>query len=407
MIHMWRGHHSEELIHTLEQSWMDNDLFIVCPHSMRDFSFIKYLPKEEISFEGAWDRDSAINIQPENPGLYPARPVLGVFTSGTTSPHPKLVLYSKDNVESSLRNMRSVFDISRIGKIFSYPSPVHAFGLILGYMHSILYKIPLVNPTGVYGKNFHQKWMAIENHNLLTLGTPTHFEDLKNSVKSSGYKPRGSYSAIAGGAQVSVSLWKELKSELGIEKPSIGYGATETCLGVTHHPPGLQPKEDGEIGFPLPMTKLEVNESGVTVSGPTVCAAVIESGLIRLQTSVVLKDVLVRREEDGMYSYQGRLDLILNRGGTKYSLEYIEHILSRESAGEVICVSIRDKRLGEELGVIATSVKKEDIFESLKNEFGHSFNERNFISVDSIPKSGNLKTDRAACKKLLQNSIYE
>ncbi len=49
------------------------------------------------------------------------KPVLGVFTSGTMSASPRLVLYTNANLRASLEGIYSPLDHSRIEHVFCYP----------------------------------------------------------------------------------------------------------------------------------------------------------------------------------------------------------------------------------------------------------------------------------------------
>lgn len=409
MIRLWRGWHQRDLPALLSKSWSADELLILCPYSLSDFSFVRFLPEAPVLVVGDWDLTSAQNIQANCirvPTEYSKKPVLGVFTTGTVSGNPRLVLYSKENVEEALLGVRSFFNTDRIRKIFCYPQPLHTFGLTLGYVQSMLYDLELIIPEGRYNSSTHVAWLNDVDRNTLTLGVPTHFYDLIQYVKDKNVIPRESYSCIAGGARVSTALWDQMKSTLKILEPSVGYGATECAPAVTHNPPGRRPIEDGEIGFAIPGVNLELLSDGVWVSGKNVCLAMIQDGQIQFPSQVTLSDRVFKRD-DGMFIYKGRTTLTLNRGGTKYSLELMEETLLQQLGVQAVCVSIPDTRLGDELGVVVTgelNVRKENIFNVLTQTYGTSFNSHHFLQISQLPLNRSQKIDRVECEKLFRDT---
>src|ERR1044072_8817899 len=112
-IRVWQGFHSEEIKKLIGETWLSDDqLLILAPPGVNANDF---LPAIEATRE------------------WPARPVLGLFTSGTTAGGKKSFLYSKANIRASLEGILKFFDVSRIDSIFCYPQPFHTFGLLLGY----------------------------------------------------------------------------------------------------------------------------------------------------------------------------------------------------------------------------------------------------------------------------------
>jgi len=411
MIRVWRGFHSEELSTFIQQSWTGDDLLIVCPPGLKSFDFFEHLPTGQIQMVGDW---TDAPVQPSKAQLakagkrgsisYPAAPILGVFTSGTVSGSPRLVLYSKENVEFALKGIRSYFDTSRFDTLFCYPQPFHTFGLVLGYVHAALYGLRLVTGRGRYSQSFHRERAELRKSSVLTLGTPTHFHDLLSYSRSERVALEPSYSCIIGGAKVFVSLWREIRDSLKIEAPTIGYGATEACPGVTHQSPGLMPLETGEIGTVIPGVSVMLKPGeGLEFSGPGVCLAIIEKGSIEFPKKILLRDD-VRLRDDGILIYEGRTDLVLNRGGMKFSLERMEEKIRHEVGVEALCVPVPHERLGEELGILVQGARlqfnKTDIYAVLQKEFGQKFDGERFKEVERFPLNESLKIDRKRSAEL-------
>lgn len=329
------------------------------------------------------------------PETLPREAVLGLYSTGTAG--RKLVLYSRRNIETSVRAIFGLFEDRRFSTIFCYPQPFHTFGLLLGYVASHILNKELVTPEGPYSSEAHAARARLKRRDVITLGTPTHFRDLL------AFDIAPSYGAIVGGARVEASLWRALRDVLEIEKPSIGYGATEASPGLTHLPPGREPGEDGEVGFPLPHVDLRLTDRGLTFRGPNVCLAIVRNGEIEFPEEIPIADELEPRE-DGVLVFRGRHELVLNRGGEKFLLEEMEAALKARLGVDAVCVAVPDARLGHELGVLARGAPKENVYRCLKEVFFRDFDSARFREVSELPLDASAKIDRHAATRLLDDA---
>lgn len=400
---LWRGHHGPALRELSAYALEGKLLLIPCPPELRDFSFLDHLPAGRVECLGDWD---GVEVPARrSSGDYPSAPCLGVFTSATTEA-AKLVLYTRENVESCSAAIFSLFDRRRIGAVFCYPQPFHTFGLTLGYAAAHFHGWDLHLPEGRYSRPHHERWLEAAGPSLLTLGTPTHFHDLADFVKNSRATPRASYSAIVGGARVTRAQWLALRDALRVEAPSIGYGATEASPGVSHLAPGVEPREDGEVGRPLSHLRVTVDPlTGVTFEGPSVCSAILENGKLEFPKSFTLPDLL-RVRADGAWVYEGRAKFTLNRGGRKILLEAVEAELLRAFGVEALGYSVPCARLGEELGLLLKvpaeelRFRREDFVSHLRAKYGMNFSSEHVKAVSGFPLNANLKPDRKAALQL-------
>jgi acyl-CoA synthetase (AMP-forming)/AMP-acid ligase II len=204
-IRLWKGYHSPELAPLIAHSWQDSILLVLCPPLLNDFSFLEVLPEGSLELFGAWTEEERAKLRKvprRGTGRFAETPVLGVFTSGTLSTSPRLVLYSRKNVLASLSSIMALFDRSRVQHLFCYPQAFHTFGLTLGYLAAHIMGWELHTPEGKYGHASHLERIALRESGVLTLGTPTHFFDLLHAVKKADSPIESSYSCIMGGASV-------------------------------------------------------------------------------------------------------------------------------------------------------------------------------------------------------------
>lgn len=448
---LWCGYHHEKLQSYIEMAWTSKIQLIILPPNVNDFNFLKFW-KGEIHLEGQWDsswaksykekiellkqtkqqkeyetNSTTLTNSSQKSNYWPEGKVIGLFTSGTVSGTPRLVLFSKKNLLISLESIRKLFETSRIKKIFCYPQPTHVFGLVLGYLQSYLYNTPLYFlQKSPYSREAHKLWHQIADKDTLTLGTPAHFNDLITWLQSENLSPNLTYSCIAGGAPVSQRLWKRLKSELNIEAPSIGYGATEASLGISHLPPGEEPLEDNVIGSIFSHVSIhQMNQQGLIFSGPNLADAIWNGIEFIFPKQLQLNDIIIEKSfnEDKLiknspaqyFVFAGRSDLLINRGGLKISPESLENILESELGINSIVIGYPNERLGHEIGIIyesktqLSSSKSLSIIQDLiSTHFGFKLNSQTIIELSEgqLPKSLNGKKDRSQALKMAIRNFH-
>jgi acyl-CoA synthetase (AMP-forming)/AMP-acid ligase II len=405
-IKIWKGHHSLEVFNLIQKNKMkDNELLILCPPRIDNLeSFFSFLPSGKISYYGDFEGiESHTNESTVN---YRELPSIGLFSSGTSNASTKLILYTEKNIESSNHGVMSFFKGLDVKYIYCYPQPYHIFGLALGYYLSIENSFELIFQNNKYSSSSHEKWHDLVKKsgiNVLTLGTPTHFKDLYSYYSLNKETPPSSLTAIIGGASVSVDLWCMINKKLRITNPSIGYGCSEASPGVTHLSPGKKPEQNGNLGNTLPNVDLILSENNTTILGENICLAVIQNGAIIFPNGRFLIKDKLRKCDDGTFQFIRKNDLMLNRGGEKFSLEAIEDIILKRFSKSIVAVSLYDKRLGEDLGILVKGINENlgEIHSFLNKHYQRSFDEQKFRCIDSFPISSNAKVDRKKCAALL------
>ncbi len=402
-IHLWRGFHGREFRELFARAYKDQELLVVCPPTGLDERVLEALPPGELVFHGEW-HDAPRRLG-QGRADYPAAPVLGVFTTGSTAAK-KLVLYSRANIKAAQDAILELFDRRRIDTVYCYPQPYHVFGLLLGHDLAARRGLQLVAAPGPYGHEAHELWLSLQSERLLTLATPSHMRDLCAFLEMNpDAKPRRTYSCILGGAKVDKDVWLKARAIARIEEPSVGYGCTEASPGVTHLPPGVEPLVDGDLGWPLGSVTMafDAEEPGYSIHGPGLCLALSEGGALTFPTSHQVRDELTTLS-GGRYGFAGRLDFVLNRGGEKFPLERIEAVLKARHALDTICVALPDPRLGEELGILARAGRQLEptaIYATLTEVFQRRFNPGLLTLIDELPLNANAKLDRHAAKALV------
>lgn len=407
-IYVWSGQHSGEIRELIKQVYLsESDLLVLCPPRVKDVSdWLPILPSGEVEFRG-----ELAHLPPTRhtgPAVYPVPPKFGLFSTGTEN-GAKLILFTNENFEASVRGIFSFFEDLSVHTIYCYPRPYHVFGLALGYLASLILGKELIVTDGAYSKADHLQWLATceaRGPGLLTLGTPTHFSDAHSYFLGAGRSIPQSLTCIVGGAQVNLTLWQMLKAHLNISLPSVGYGCTEASPGVTHLAPGLVPRADGDLGVVLPGGSLVEKEGRYYYRGANVCLAIVHEHELRFPDSEVeLADSL--RAENGHFFFAHRQGLVLNRGGEKFSLEEIEGLLLSQLELKSIALALEHPRLGQELGLVVEGSDESlaPVLELLQRTYQRQFSEENFLGLASLPLNANAKVDRSLARRLLQEKL--
>ncbi|MBT3980145.1 MAG: acyl--CoA ligase [Bacteriovoracaceae bacterium] len=402
-INLFRKSHGKDVFKYLDLAINEGELTIFFPPREIDLDeFIKWLPEGELNYIGDWKVKATLTTREKVE--YSQRPQLGVFTTGTTSENNNLILFTEKNLTSAIDSILSFFHQHKINYLFSFPGPQHIFGLSLGYMLSRHRNIEMIDLKGPYNSGHLRQWFrACESYgpSLLTLGTPTHFNDLITYAHSFDISPSPSLTSIAGGGIVGVKLWDEMQNILGIENPSIGYGCSEASPAISHLAPGVRPVSDSDLGEIVPSVEILKSDSqGFEFAGPNLCLAICSKLGITFPKSLKIKDRI--KIEGSHLTFNGRASLLLNRGGEKFSLEEIEQFLNSEFKTQVVCLCIDDKRLGSELGILVkkNQTPKMKIFGALTKKYAKNFNPDYYKEVDLIPTNANQKIDRKSCSDL-------
>jgi non-ribosomal peptide synthetase component E (peptide arylation enzyme) len=106
----------------------------------------------------------------------------------------------------------------------------------------------------------------------------------------------------------------------------------------------------------------------------------------------------VQVTDTGRWLYKGRLDLLMNRGGAKFSLEAIERTLHERLGIHTLACSLRDTRLGEDLGLVIQAAEESAVLRSaqdvLKNVYSLKLQNERTRFVDELPLNECAKPDR-------------
>lgn len=198
---------------------------------------------------------------------------------------------------------------------------------------------------------------------------------------------------ILGGGAVSSELQTGLSSFKGAVWST--YGMTETLSHVALR--RLNGDSADEWYRPLDGVQVGTDERGALfIDAPRIAP-------VRVQTND-----LAQISEDGGFKILGRIDNIINSGGVKIQLEAVEEALAKVISSPFMAVGAPDPVYGESCTLLIEGDGLGLTHES--NEF-HVLDRyarpKHVFSVDSLPRTGSGKPDRARARAIAERLLGE
>ena len=214
-----------------------------------------------------------------------------------------------------------------------------------------------------------------------------------NALQSPEEKQRFSQikRVIIGGGAIDPQLEEALK-----ELPNAiysTYGMTETVSHIALR------KINGEdaSGYYTPLTGVDLKlseEQTLIIHAPHVS-----------DETVVTNDIAEIRS-DGTFRILGRKDNVIDTGGIKVQAEEVEKILRACIKGNFAITAVPHPRLGEAIVLLTEPMNNPSFLKRETEQLLPRYQQPlHILTVESVPQTGNGKTDRAAAKKLAIKKI--
>lgn len=340
-------------------------------------------------------------------------PFVMAFTSGTTGT-PKEVLHLHANYVYGDRSYAKLYG-HKPGEATLCLAPIsHQTGMLVGVWLPI-YTGGRMLLMEHFAVSRVLRWMEEEKPTYL-VGAPPHVIHVANSPKLKDIDTTNARLFIYAGGPVPSPVLRRLQEDSGITV-SCMFGWTEG-LGMSITLPD-DPIEaiSQTIGRPLPgMEVVLVDDHGNPVPtgepgemlsrGPSFCAGYYnnpEAAAERWdEEGWFHSGDLLRKDEEGRYTFMGRADDIINRGGTKIDPKQIEDACSEhEAIDQIVIVGAPDPTLGQR--TVACVILTEGAKEFSLEELHRFLSERNFarfqlpdqlVFLEEFPTTHSGKTKR-------------
>ena len=236
-----------------------------------------------------------------------------------------------------------------------------------------------------------------------------------------------SYSAVLiGGARLDEGL--RTRAERAGMRIVTTYGMSETCGGVVYDGipldgidvslinPGLLNREEAlfpsvecrpQHDDPRPDETTTLSGEGrIRISGPTVFEGYLGdpelTAWVRDGNSFLTNDR--GRIVDGRLKVLGRVDDVVQSGGTNVDLSEIQHLLDKDFPHQVACFAQPDPVWGSTVVVASTGPTLDQIWTQLEPHLESAAKPRGIFMVDALPRTSSGKIDREQVVKMWRNS---
>lgn len=326
---------------------------------------------------------------------------LCMSTSGSTG-SPKLVRYTRDNLEANATNVALAFEWSAAECAFADLGMQYTMGLNVINTHlSVGAEVALCESNPMSS----EYWDYLSDSKATNItGVPFSYEIFHRLRLSQRDLPH-LRTLAEGGGKLSDERFKEFADYARREgKRFIAtFGTTETAARMSYLPAGYAQEKIGSIGMAIPQGEMYlidadgnritemVAEGELCYTGPNVTM-----GYAECKEDLALGDVwhgtyrtgdLVRRDEHGFYYVTGRLSRFVKLLGHRISLDECERMLRGELGASCACVGddsavrifCEDADLVDECGQV------------LQRKIGLRASQCQCVYISSIPRSDNGK----------------
>ena len=343
-----------------------------------------------------------------------------IFTSGSETV-PKAVPLSHENLITNIRDVVSVIGICEDDRLIGFLPPFHSFGLTVTMLLPLCGRVQIVyHPNPVEAGMMAQ---IIEAYGVsLLIGTPT----FMNGIANAGTKEQLSSVrlAVTGAEKCTEKVYAALEEKCKGAVILEGYGVTE-CSPIISINEEEKPRPF-TIGKVMPSLEYMLidPETSVTVKGNDkglllVRGPSVFGGYLKYEGKSPFVEVEGRRwystgdlvsvDEEGVFTFRGRLKRFVKLGGEMISLPAIEAVLERHyvtesDEGPVLAVEATADEAHPELVLFTVrDIEREEANRKIR-EAGlsglHSI--RKVVKLETIPLLGTGKTDYRSLKDKLR-----
>lgn len=318
-------------------------------------------------------------------------------TSGSTG-SPKLVRYTRKNLESNARNVAKVFGWTASEKPICDLPMNYTMGLNVINSHLYVGATVVLTKRNLMSQEF---WDVIRSQDCTNFtGVPFSYTILSRLRFEKMETPKLTTLAEGGGrlSNAEFEKWANYAKENG-KRFFATFGTTETAARMSYLPPEWAAEKIGSIGIAIPEGELFLlDDDGQAISemeaegelayrGPNVTM-----GYATCREELSLGDVfsgeyhtgdIARRDKDGCYYIVGRKSRFLKLLGFRVNLDESERLIRDKFGVDNVCMGTDDKMII----YITDSEYRESVKEFMSNKTRLYSSLFEIRYIDKIPRS--------------------
>ncbi|KAF3385397.1 putative acyl-CoA synthetase YngI [Penicillium rolfsii] len=288
------------------------------------------------------------------------------LTSGTTG-LPKVAMLSHLSMLNNARFVGQRLGIASTDVICCPPPLFHCFGLVMGFLASLIHGATIVFPSDHF--NADAVLESVYRHQCTTLlGVPTMFIAELEALQARNDPILSLRKGLIAGSTISHTLMNRLSNSMGLSEMTIAYGMTETApvsfMSAADDAPN---KRNETVGRVMPHTQAKViNQLGeivhrgergeLCVSGYGLQKGYLNNAAKTAEVMRFDKDGLLWMhtgdecviDSEGYCRVTGRIKDIIIRGGENiFPAEIEDRLIAHPAVSEASVVGVRDVKYGE------------------------------------------------------------
>ncbi|MBI1185236.1 AMP-binding protein [bacterium] len=311
-----------------------------------------------------------------------------VFSTSGSTGQPKQIVFNRNQLEISAGQTIDFFRLKSSDVLlcpFSMDYVAAKMMVVRAFVldAELIFTGPVGNPMPLLG-NLQAQFAAL---------VPLQMQQILGEAESLA-KLNVCQNVIVGGAPISLLLEKQIREQVSSAVYQT-YGMTETLTHVALR--RINGKNaDATYYKALKGVSLKLAENGtLAIKSP-------------LQDDWLQTNDLAEIGAEG-FRWLGRLDLVINSGGHKINIEYLEDVINSEwNDSECFICGISSDKLGEQTVMLLKKPMVMDTFKTWAKQSLHRYEiPKLWLAIDQMPMLPNGKTDRQALKKIAEAAAVD
>lgn len=348
------------------------------------------------------DKGNLIAIE-ENPNGYSYHPKTAVilFTSGSQG-LPKAVQLSYQNIQANADAIIKALDFSSVEEQLLFLPLCYSYGFFGQLIPALMvgahtYFINDFSSIGnlLMSEKTPQMWSGVPSHWTVLHQLFSHFPETARQITH----------IISAGDKLNLSLRYKLHKQFSNAVIYNNYGLTEASPRVLTLKSTDENFFSDAVGYPIGDWQIKLsNTDELLIKGSQVMIGYLgEQSPTKMSEGWLHTGDLAQINENQLVTIKGRVDQIINIGGEKIDLSYIENLL-KQVIKDLVVLSQDDELHGQRLTIVVDKSSEQtqnQLRETINKAMPHWQKGFELRIVDAFPRNSRGKLDRNALKNII------